>query len=648
MKKFLLGFVFLAVSAMISATEVSMDGVLYYANTDSTMQVYEADEWISSVVIRKHVEYKGKIYEVNEIRNNAFQNCDLLTDITLPESILYIGYAAFSGCTDLVSINIPNSVKSIGNGAFTNCSSLTSINIPEGITKISAFGGCTSLKSVHLPSTLTSIGEGAFSDCKSLVSIDIPESVTEIEKDAFNGCTSLVNIVLPSQIKQVPWRAFEGCTSLKSVTMPRSVTDIGHHAFTACRSLESISIPDSVTTIDYSAFSLCTSLKEITIPNGVRELGANMFDSCVSLVHVKLPASIKVIGNNMFVNCTALESLVIPKIVKEIDTRAFENCYSLKHLVLPKRLTSLGNWIFDKCTSLCALTYEGTMEQWNAVQHEEYRNWYVRVVHCTDGDIQVAEYKTLNARLSDGLVSNRVMPEVAYPFSVSDSQQVTFSPGNLQYHPAKKEWRFALCQTDYAGETNERVSANYNGWVDWFRWGTGDNPVKEYQYGDKFSTFVDWGANQIGNDAPNTWRTMTKDEWYYLLKTRANAANLVGAAQVDGVNGIILLPDDWVCPAGVTFKAGFTFTLNNSDYAAHQVISAAQWAIMEGAGAIFLPAAGSDSLGVQSSGAYWSATAGYSSYYAEYSHCMVFNNGHASTDSHERRAYSSVRLVKDL
>ena len=97
MKKFLLGFVFLAVSAMISATEVSMDGVLYYANTDSTMQVYEADEWISSVVIRKHVEYKGKIYEVNEIRNNAFQNCDLLTDITLPESILYIGYAAFSG-----------------------------------------------------------------------------------------------------------------------------------------------------------------------------------------------------------------------------------------------------------------------------------------------------------------------------------------------------------------------------------------------------------------------------------------------------------------------------------------------------------------------------------------------------------------------
>ncbi|MEE0860739.1 MAG: hypothetical protein UIC49_04690, partial [Paludibacteraceae bacterium] len=57
-------------------------------------------------------------------------------------------------------------------------------------------------------------------------------------------------------------------------------------------------------------------------------------------------------------------------------------------------------------------------------------------------------------------------------FSVSETQKVTFSPGNLQYHPANNEWRFAENQTDYIGDANSNCSSTYNGWLDLFGWST--------------------------------------------------------------------------------------------------------------------------------------------------------------------------------
>ena len=145
-------------------------------------------------------------------------------------------------------------------------------------------------------------------------------------------------------------------------------------------------------------------------------------------------------------------------------------------------------------------------------------------------------------------------------FSVSATKQVTFSKGNLQYHPANDKWRFAENQTDYIGDANSNISSTYNGWLDLFGWSTSATNFgvsTSTNNADYSGSFVDWGTNKIGNDTPNTWRTLTKDEWNYLLNTRTNADALCGIAQVNGVNGLILLPDNWTCPAGVTFKSGF-------------------------------------------------------------------------------------------
>ncbi len=88
---------------------------------------------------------------------------------------------------------------------------------------------------------------------------------------------------------------------------------------------------------------------------------------------------------------------------------------------------------------------------------------------------------------------------------------------------------------------------------------------------------------------------------------RTDADSLHGFATVNGTKGVILLPDDWTTPSGITFNVGTAAYTNN-------VFTTAQWYRMDSAGAVFLPAAGYRSVSdktiydVQTRGRYWSST----------------------------------------
>ena len=201
---------------------------------------------------------------------------------------------------------------------------------------------------------------------------------------------------------------------------------------------------------------------------------------------------------------------------------------------------------------------------------------------------------------------NGVLPGV---FSVSAMQQVHFSQGNLQYRASTNTWRFAEHQYDYVGGANSNISSAYSGWIDLFGWGTGSNPTLSSTNYTDYSTFVDWGSNAIinGGNAVNQWRTLTQSEWYYLLYSRTNASSKRGTGNINGVGGLIILPDSWEQPSGCPqFSPGVA-----SDWS-HNSYTLAQWAQMELAGAVFLPAAGyrlgTDVGDMGSSGLYWSST----------------------------------------
>ena len=268
-------------------------------------------------------------------------------------------------------------------------------------------------------------------------------------------------------------------------------------------------------------------------------------------------------------------------------------------------------------TTIDSMTYDmnGMME--GDTLHLIMPRSTVYVVHDT-------VVKTNTVYVKDTIYINKCGSEGQGVFSVSADKQVSFAKGNLQYQASTKTWRFAENQYDYIGDGNSNISDTYSGWIDLFGWSGSTGTAKwgigtSQSYSDYSGDFVDWGTNTIGTDAPDTWRTLTYDEWYYLRYTRSNADNLVGVARInlnaDGseyANGLVLLPDDWTCPAGVTFKSGFSNTGSVQAYADYQTFTLSDWQKLEAAGAVFLPASGyrrgSDVLNVQYFGYYWSAS----------------------------------------
>lgn len=203
-------------------------------------------------------------------------------------------------------------------------------------------------------------------------------------------------------------------------------------------------------------------------------------------------------------------------------------------------------------------------------------------------------------------------------FSIAADKQVYFSQGNLQYTQSTTTWAFAEHQYDMIGTDNVTggtVSHNAKEGdevfgealadkIDLFGW-SGSTAAVQWGVGisnnsaDYSGDFVDWGSNTIGTDAPNTWRTLTRSEWEYVLSERPDAYTKRGVARInlssDGTvyaNGLILLPDTWTAPAGITFKSGVASEKSVQAYADYQTFTLSDWQQLESAGAVFLPAAG--------------------------------------------------------
>ena len=254
---------------------------------------------------------------------------------------------------------------------------------------------------------------------------------------------------------------------------------------------------------------------------------------------------------------------------------------------------------------------------------------------------------------SSGVSSNGTL--VKGEFTVAPGgRKVYFSRGNLQYQASTNTWRFAENQWDMIGEDNENISPNYDGWIDLFGWGTsgfnGKNPYmtskERADYGDGENdiarTNYDWGVyNKISNGGNNAgmWRTLTISEWEYILHGRPHGGNLWSKGRVDGIEGLILLPDEWDYSIGFSPRSEGWKT---NDYTLDE------WSIMEAHGAVFLPAAGyrggTDVNYVGFDGRYWSSSAG-DSYGASY---LGFYGYEVYTYNYGDRDYGhSVRLVRD-
>ena len=107
-----------------------------------------------------------------------------------------VGYRAFEYCQELISVTIPNGVVSIGVAAFWECDGLTSVTMADTLINIesAAFYDCRGLTSVIMSNRVTHIGYEAFFYCNKLTEIRIPNSVYLIGRNVFRGCSGLTSV----------------------------------------------------------------------------------------------------------------------------------------------------------------------------------------------------------------------------------------------------------------------------------------------------------------------------------------------------------------------------------------------------------------------------------------------------------------------
>ena len=317
-------------------------------------------------------------------------------------SVTSIGNYALSFCSELINITIPDTVTSIGEYAFNKCSGLTSISIPNSATRIGgcAFQFCSGLTNITIPGSVTSIGEGAFIGCYGVESITVSEGnpvyhsagncLIETEsKELIAGCKSSV-VPDDGSVTTIRRNAFEGCSGLTSITIPKSVLNIGDGAFSDCTGLTSIIIPQSVKSIDDNAFYNCEQLTDVYYSGTQDEwnaiiIGENwneeLLRANIHYNYIDEPDPLDVLtyeivdGSVRILRCdfTACGRLIIPASIEgypvtAIGDGAFSGCDKLISITIPDSVTGIGDGAFEGCTGLTDIYYQGTPEQWAAVQ----------------------------------------------------------------------------------------------------------------------------------------------------------------------------------------------------------------------------------------------------------------------------------------
>ncbi len=401
MKKmlFLLAFVMVYLATWAQSSDFQ-EGQFYYSiNRDRPSEVSVAKDYSYSsitgeLIIPSTVTHGECTYTVTGINDYVFENCAGITSVSIPSSIVDIGWFAFNGTAfyDDPSNWVDNALY-VDNCLLSVKPELTgeTYEIAEGTRVIgaAALAYCSSLTSVTIPSGVISIGGGAFADCFSLSSVTIPSSVMYISSDAFrktalyNDASNWVDNVLyvdnclidatqdlsgaydiAEGTRVIAESAFLGCTNLTSVTVPSSVVNIGPKAFASTDNLTDIQVESgnpaylSENGILYNAdqtvllrYPEGKKDRTLTIPANLRCFGFSAVDSNSYLNTIEWNAvNFTDFSYNIFPEWPYVSTLVIGEGVEHIPAYLCNKfSSSLRSLTIPSTVTSVGQDAFAGC-----------------------------------------------------------------------------------------------------------------------------------------------------------------------------------------------------------------------------------------------------------------------------------------------------------
>ena len=331
------------------------------------------------------------------IDDRAFSRQSIVTDVTIPKTVVSIGAEAFRAAESLRTVVFaPDAAcTSIGPYAFSDCPSLVSFEVPERVTRLhnSLFAGDAALEDLSLHDGINAVGVAVFDGCVSLPTIEKNGLVYLGNGD--NPYFLLLNVTDKTAVSLTPEAglkivgayAFMGCRNLTTLTLPAGVISISDYALHGCAALQSVQLPVSLSTVGAYAFVGCTTLSDVALPQNLIGIGDGAFSDCAALTALILPASLRALGNAVFsgtglvfhetdglcylgsadnphfalvdVTNKTVTTLPIHADTKLIAGHAIADCTALTEVTLPAGLVGIGPAAFDHCSALSAVTASG-------------------------------------------------------------------------------------------------------------------------------------------------------------------------------------------------------------------------------------------------------------------------------------------------
>lgn len=254
------------------------------------------------------------------IGSNAFEDNKTMEVVVIPKTVTKIETQAFVRCKNLKQVVFEkgSKLKTIGEAAFDMCENLKEIQMPDSVTRLGdeIFGGCSKLENVKLPQNVTYIPNRMFEYCTSLKEIHIPKTVKSIKSEAFASCTNLKKIYFNNQLKTIGVSAFEGCKNIEQLDLCGNNLTIENRAFKDCNKLKAVQLPANVKCIEYHAFESCKNLEMVTTKgttnqNGKGTIEKEAFTNCRNLKSVRIPGSIGILGKNIFDDDYKIDEIII-------------------------------------------------------------------------------------------------------------------------------------------------------------------------------------------------------------------------------------------------------------------------------------------------------------------------------------------------
>jgi hypothetical protein len=303
----------------------------------------------------------------------AFRDCAGLTEVYLPNTMLYLETLSFYWAQDLQKVDVGENLVAIGWNAFEGCQELSSINIPQSLEYVGyeAFMYCPKMvtplyndkyffyypmmnyetqgQTYMIPDCIEVIGEGAFI-FTFLDEVVIPNTVKTISEYAFDG-SHIKRVNIPHSVETIGNNAF-GQTCIEEITVPSSVKNFGKAVFNTGWNLKKAVLENPLDSIPEETFYNCFDLEEVTYPASVHKLCDRVFTKCESLTKLPDLSHIDTLGVEMFANCYALKSITIPPSITYIPDNTFNMCLGVKKVNLPEGLERIGNYAFWQCSQL--------------------------------------------------------------------------------------------------------------------------------------------------------------------------------------------------------------------------------------------------------------------------------------------------------